>query len=116
LITQPRFTALRPVDEVALLAALAEGVFDGLPIESIATIRSRLAAHLDAHGGNAAATLKDTGTLDASAQAVLVAAVRDLAQTCATMAPASAQAPKKAAPSAPLLTTSPTTATSPKSS
>jgi len=116
LITQPRFTALRPVDEVALLAALAEGVFDGLPIESIATIRSRLAAHLDAHGGNAAATLKDTGTLDASAQAVLVAAVRDLAQTCATIAPVSAQAPKKAAPSAPLLTTSPTTATSPKSS
>jgi len=116
LITQPRFTALRPVDEVALLAALAEGVFDGLPVESIATIRTRLAAHLDAHGGNAAATLKDTGTLDATAQAVLVAAVRDLAQACATIAPVLAEAPKEPAPSAPTVTASPTTATSPKSS
>jgi hypothetical protein len=36
--------------------------------------------------------LKNTGTLDAAAQAVLVAAVRDLAQACATM-PAAVSSP-----------------------
>jgi F-type H+-transporting ATPase subunit alpha len=114
LITQPRFTALRAVDEVALLAALAQGVFDGLPVESIATIRSRLAAHLDAHGGNVAAILKDSGTLDATAQATLVAAVRDLAQTCVTAKPALADAASTAAPSISPAAVSPTAATSPK--
>ncbi len=88
LITQQRFTPLRPVDEIALLAALAEGVFDDIPVETLPTIRSRLAAHLDAHGGDAAAALKNTGTLDAAAQAGLVAAVRDLAKACGTVAPA----------------------------
>ncbi|ABE35970.1 ATP synthase F1, alpha subunit [Paraburkholderia xenovorans LB400] len=90
LITQPRFTPLRPVDEVALLGALAEGVFDALPVDLLPAIRTRVAAHLDAHGGNAGAVLEDTGTLDATAQALLVAAVRTLAQDCAT---ASATAP-----------------------
>jgi F-type H+-transporting ATPase subunit alpha len=82
LITQPRFTPLRPVDEVALLAALADGVFDALPVEGcIVSMRARLAAHLDAHGGTAAAAaLAETGALDVTTQAGLVAAVRDLAQ------------------------------------
>ena len=84
LITQPRFMPLRPIDEVALLAALAEGVFDAIPPDDIPTLRTRLAAHLDAHGGNAAASMKATGTLDDATQAALVAAVRELAQTVAT--------------------------------
>jgi F-type H+/Na+-transporting ATPase subunit alpha len=92
LITQQRYAPLRPVDEVALLAALAEGVFDDIPVETLPTIRSRLAAHLDAHSGGAAAALKGSGTLDAAAQAALVAAVRDLAQACGTVAPAATTA------------------------
>ena len=84
LITQPRFTPLRPIDEVALLAALAEGVFDAISLESLPAIRTRLAAHLDAHGGNAAASLKATGTLDTATQAALIDAVRDLAQAGGT--------------------------------
>ncbi len=84
LITQPRFAPLRPVDEIALLAALADGVFDTEPIERIAAVRARLAAHLDAHGGTtAAAALANTGSLDAATQAALVAAVRELAQQLA---------------------------------
>ncbi|MFM0500190.1 F0F1 ATP synthase subunit alpha [Paraburkholderia caffeinilytica] len=80
LITQPRFTPLRPVDEIALLAALDSGVFDALPIDSIPFVRTRLAAHLDAHGGAAAAAaLTATGTLDNETRAALVVAVRDLA-------------------------------------
>jgi F-type H+/Na+-transporting ATPase subunit alpha len=100
LITQPRFTPLRPVDEVALLAALAEGVFDTLPLEELPTLRTRLAAHLDAHGGDAAASLKATGTLDTAAHAALVAAVQDLAEACATAAGTQA-APPTPEPSSP---------------
>ncbi|MDB5785864.1 F0F1 ATP synthase subunit alpha [Caballeronia mineralivorans] len=92
LITQPRFAPLRPVDEIALLAALADGVFDTLPVSCIATVRTRLAAHLDAHGGPAAAAaLVATGSLDAPALAELVTAVRDLAaQVGAAPAPEAA--------------------------
>ncbi|MFP3504812.1 F0F1 ATP synthase subunit alpha [Burkholderia sp. SIMBA_062] len=92
LITQPRFTPLRPVDEIALLAALDEGVFDALPVECVAAVRARLAAHLDAHGGAAAAAaLTATGALDAATRDALVAAMRDLAGQCAT--PATAVSP-----------------------
>ncbi|MGI4812599.1 MAG: F0F1 ATP synthase subunit alpha [Janthinobacterium lividum] len=100
LITQPRFMPLRPVDEVALLAALADGVFDAMPVETLPALRDRLPAHLDAHGGNAAAALTATGTLDTVTQTALVAAVRDLAQACtATAAAAVAHGTLK--PSAP---------------
>jgi F-type H+-transporting ATPase subunit alpha len=84
LITQPRFAPLRPVDEIALLAALADGVFDAQPIECIAAVRAQLAAHLDAHGSaTAVAALAATGTLDPATQAALVAAVRELVQQLA---------------------------------
>jgi F-type H+-transporting ATPase subunit alpha len=109
LITQPRFTPLRPVDEVALLAALAEGVFDSIPVDNIPPLRTRLAAHLDAHGGNAAALLKDSGKLDPAALTTLVGAVRELAQAfqaekaeaAAAPAPVSAAAPAPAVPVTP---------------
>jgi F-type H+-transporting ATPase subunit alpha len=100
LITQPRFAPLRPVDEIALLAALADGVFDEEPVGCIATVRTRLAAHLDAHGGPAAsAALVATGTLDEATLSGLVAAVRDLAvqvsAATATEAVAEAEAEAK---------------------
>jgi F-type H+/Na+-transporting ATPase subunit alpha len=85
LITQPRFAPLRAVDEIALLAALADGVFDPLPASVIATVRGRLAAHLDANGGPAAsAALIASGSLDAATLAALVAAVRELAVQVST--------------------------------
>ncbi len=94
LITQPRFAPLRPVDEIALLAALADGVFDTEPIERIAAVRARLAAHLDAHGGTtAAAALANTGSLDAATKAALVAAVRELAQQLAEPPPTEEASP-----------------------
>jgi F-type H+-transporting ATPase subunit alpha len=81
LITQPRFAALRPVDEIALLAALAEGVFDAVAVEHVPALRARLAAFLDTHGGDATAALEKNGTLEPADQAALVAAVRDLVKT-----------------------------------
>jgi F-type H+-transporting ATPase subunit alpha len=96
LITQPRFAPLRPVDEIALLAALADGVFDMLPVGCIAMVRTRLAAHLDTHGGPAAsAALVATGTLDEATLTGLVTAARDLAiQVSATPAAGAKQETK----------------------
>jgi len=83
LITQPRFAALRLPDQVALLAALAEGVFDPLPVKVIAEVRERVAAHLDANAAASVAAITKTGTLDDPTRAALVAAVRDLASKLA---------------------------------
>ena len=83
LITQPGFSALRLVDEVALLAALDAAVFDPLPVEVIALIRAHLGAHLDTHLGETVTAVTKTGKIDAAALAGLVAAVRDLAQVLA---------------------------------
>jgi F-type H+-transporting ATPase subunit alpha len=84
LITQPRFAALRLVDEIAMLATLAEGVFDPLPAKVIEEVRGRVAAHLDAHAGETVAAVGKAGTLDDDAvRAALVSAVGDLAKELA---------------------------------
>ena len=93
LITQPRFAALRLADEVALLAALADGVFDLLPAKVIEEVRGRVAAHLDAHAGEVVMTLQKSGTLEDAARAVLVSGVGDLAKELAA-----GLEPKAAAP------------------
>jgi len=87
LITQPRFASLSPSAEIAMLAALSEGVFDAFPIACIASVRKHLAAHLETQGDAVAAALAATGVLDAAMLAGLVAAVRDLAQQFATAQP-----------------------------
>jgi F-type H+/Na+-transporting ATPase subunit alpha len=83
LITQPRFAALRLVDEVALLAALADGVFDPLPAKVIEEVRGRVAAHLDALAGESVTAVEKAGTLDDATHAALVSAVGDLAKELA---------------------------------
>jgi F-type H+-transporting ATPase subunit alpha len=83
LLNQPRFAALRLVDEVALLAALADGVFDPLPAKVIEEVRKRVAAHLDAHAAQSVAAVMKTGTLDDKTRAALAAAVGDLAKELA---------------------------------
>jgi F-type H+-transporting ATPase subunit alpha len=83
LITQPRFAALRLVDQVALLAALAEGVFDSLPVKVIAEVRQRVASHLDANAGASVAAITKTRTLDDATRSALATAIRDLANNLA---------------------------------
>ena len=80
LLNQPRFAALRLVDEVALLAALADGVFDALPVTIMGEVRRHLAAHLDAHAGEIVKAIAGAGELDDVARAALAAAVGDLAK------------------------------------
>ncbi len=79
LLTQPRFACLRFVDEVALLAALEDGVLDAVPVDRIAPLRARLGSYLDTHAGETVETLTKRGDLDDAARAKLVQAVKALA-------------------------------------
>lgn len=79
LFAQPRFAALRLVDQVALLAALEAGVLDTLPVAQLVTLRRRLPVWLDGHAAAAVALVQHEGRLDDAARQALVEAVRSLA-------------------------------------
>jgi F-type H+-transporting ATPase subunit alpha len=68
LIAQPRFAALRLVDQVAILAALSDGAFDPLPVAVIASVRSRIAAHLDSRVSETVMAITKTGKIDDGAR------------------------------------------------
>ena len=93
LLTQPRFSALRLVDQVALLVALVDGVFDSLPVEVIEQVRQRVVAYLDANASQSVSAVTKTGTLDDAARTSLVAAVRNLANQLAANLKQNAKAP-----------------------
>ncbi len=79
-LAQPRFATLRLVDQVALLSALSEGVFDSAPAAKVGEARARVAAQLDALAPEAVAAVMTTGTCDDGERAKLVEAVRALVQ------------------------------------
>lgn len=83
LLTQPRFASLRLVDQVALLAALSDGVFDDLPVETVSAVRARLPASLNANAKEEIVSLEKTGALDADVRTRLVALVSSLAHDLA---------------------------------
>ena len=83
LLTQPRYAALRLVDQVALLLTLTDGVFDSLPVEVIGEVRQRVGAFLDANAGQSVSAVARNGTLDEATSKALVAAVRTLANQLA---------------------------------
>src|SRR5271170_3059073 len=61
LIAQPRFATLRLVDQVALLSALTDGVFDDISASKVAEARRRIAAELDARASETVAAVTKTG-------------------------------------------------------
>ena len=80
LIAQPRFAPLRPVGEIALLFALADGVFDGCAPSAIAAVRVALPARLDSTGiaTKLGAVLIAGDKVSSDDRAELVRIVRDL--------------------------------------
>ena len=80
LIAQPRFAPLRPVGEIALLFALADGVFDACALSTIAAVRVALPARLDSTGiaARLGPILIAGGNVSADDRAELVRIVRDL--------------------------------------
>jgi len=79
LLTQPRFATMRMVDEVALLAALSEGVLDELPVELVAKLRGAIARHLDATQPNLVSSISESGKIDTAGHKALAEEVRKLA-------------------------------------
>ena len=82
LLSQPQYAPLRLVDEVALAAALRDGLLDAVAPDKIAA-RSALAlpAWLDQHAGPVVQDSKPQGTMDRQQRDVLSLALRSLAQT-----------------------------------
>ena len=78
LIAQPRFATLRLVDQVALLSALHEGVFDDVGVAKVAEARRRIATELDALAAETVAAVTKTGKCDEESRTRLVEAVRAL--------------------------------------
>ena len=78
LIAQPRFASLRLVDQVALLSALAEGVFDDVGVAKVAEARRRIATELDALAAETVAAVTKTGKCDEESRTRLVEVVRAL--------------------------------------
>jgi F-type H+-transporting ATPase subunit alpha len=89
LFAQPRFSALRCIDQVALLSALTDGVFDGAPVEAIALARQRLVTSGAAHG--LTGDTQDAGALaaplDDTLRQRLIGVVREIVE-CANPGPA----------------------------
>lgn len=78
LLGQPRFAPLRLADQVALLAALADGAFDTCPPSAVGNVRARVTAHLDTHAAQAVAALTKSGTLTDAVRKTLVDALASL--------------------------------------
>jgi F-type H+/Na+-transporting ATPase subunit alpha len=79
LLTQPRYSGLRLADQVALLAALADGALDATPATALPELRRRLPAWLDAHAADARAEVAASGALTPETRAALTGAVTALA-------------------------------------
>ncbi len=92
LLTQPRFANLRLADQVALLAALDDGVFDGHPVDIVAAVRERLPASLDANAKDEIEALSGSGKLDKAVRARFVELVAALAGDLAAAAGTEAEA------------------------
>lgn len=78
-LTQPRFFSLRLADQVALLAALDAGVFDGFDVELIGRLRDKLGVRLDSAAPQVIAQIAKEGTLTQEGKTALVDAVKQLA-------------------------------------
>ena len=77
-MTQPRYAGLRLADQVALLAALADGALDVVEPGGLPTLRARLSTWLDTHVPEVVADLQGSGALSEDARRVLVDAVAAL--------------------------------------
>jgi F-type H+-transporting ATPase subunit alpha len=78
LLSQPRFSTLRSVDEIALLIALADGVLDDLSVNLIENLREEVPDHLNSSIPDIVTAFANKETVGDAEFSALVAAVRDL--------------------------------------
>ncbi|EGD58477.1 F0F1 ATP synthase subunit alpha [Novosphingobium nitrogenifigens DSM 19370] len=75
LLEQPRFTPLRAIDQIALLAALEDGAFDTLSTQDLRALRSKVGARIDAGAHDAITAIEEGRTLDDAQKSALIRAV-----------------------------------------
>ncbi|TNF01604.1 MAG: F0F1 ATP synthase subunit alpha, partial [Sphingomonadales bacterium] len=78
ILAQPRFARLSTTAQVALIAALNEGVLDPLPVEKVEDIRRAMDAAVGRDGAAIAARIEAGEKADPAMLDALVALVRDL--------------------------------------
>jgi len=78
LLSQPRYSGLRMADQVALLAALADGALDRLSPDRVPALRDRLPGWLDETAAAALSELTLTDPLSDDLRKRLVTAVSAL--------------------------------------
>lgn len=94
LLAQPQYAPLRLADEVALLAALNNGLLDPLPLEKIPAFREALPGWLDHAAADAVAAMGRSGNLGENDRKSLMAALAALAERMApTAAPPAGTTP-----------------------
>jgi len=81
LLTQPRYANLRSTDQVALLAALGEGVLDAIPVGRLRELRRALPAWLNARAPDIVSALGATAELSDDQQTRLASVVADLGRS-----------------------------------
>lgn len=70
LLAQPRLFALRTVEQIALLTALQQGLFDGVPPEALLSVKKRLIARRAALQGKDASGDAEKGLIAAHVDAI----------------------------------------------
>lgn len=78
ILVQAQLAPLSLAEEVALVTAVQDGMFDTLPIEKIAEVRPKLPEVLTRSAGEALRQIENTGALDTEGKIQLRAALRDL--------------------------------------
>lgn len=89
LLSQPRFMTLRTVDIIALLAALADGALDNVPLESLPLLRRKIAAELDLQSAEIVNAVAENKALKNDVLHTLVRVVSDLANALNLLEPES---------------------------
>ena len=80
ILRQPQNMPFRLVDEVAILLALQLGLLDPLSLGGVSTFRAKLSENLDQDAGDAMRQISETGELNETARASLMAAMTRLIQ------------------------------------
>jgi len=87
-LTQPQYSPMRLVDEIALVTALQDGILDRVTLEDIAAFRRELSAWLDREAKEVVAAVEQTGKLDRRQRADMTAALTRLVARFARSHPA----------------------------
>jgi F-type H+-transporting ATPase subunit alpha len=88
ILRQPQNASLRLADEVAILLAVQSGLLDPLSLDAVAAFRDELPDILDRDAADALRVLSETGELNETARAALMAAMTRLATQLGDTEPA----------------------------